>query len=147
MSSHAGGSRRTLWLSAFLSLLIMLLIACHQGNQLTLNNNAPIKSSSNTSPAVATPASDSSIGVAKQQEIEIENYAFKPAQLTIVAGTKVTWINKDKIAHTATSDEKRFESGLISPGAAGFSYTFTAPGTYAYHCTPHPKMTGVIIVK
>jgi len=27
-----------------------------------------------------------------------------------------------------------------------FSYTFDEPGTFSYHCTPHPDMTGSVTV-
>jgi plastocyanin len=33
-------------------------------------------------------------------------------------------------------------------GAGGsWSYTFTTPGTYTYHCSPHPFMKGTVVVK
>lgn len=28
-----------------------------------------------------------------------------------------------------------------------FRHRFTEPGTYSYHCDPHPQMTGVVIVR
>jgi plastocyanin len=28
-----------------------------------------------------------------------------------------------------------------------FSFTFDKPGTYAYFCSIHPKMTGQVVVK
>jgi plastocyanin len=34
----------------------------------------------------------------------------------------------------------------LAPGATG-SFTFTTPGTYAYHCTIHSFMKGTIVVK
>ncbi len=124
-----------------LIMVSILLTACNGANKDNGNNTATIytPAAGSTVPASATPS-------IKTQQIEIENYAFKPAQLTTLVGTKVTWVNKDKIAHTATSNDKRFDSGLIGANS-DFAYTFTAPGTYAYHCTPHPRMTGQIIVK
>jgi len=29
---------------------------------------------------------------------------------------------------------------------ATVGYTFIRPGTYPYHCDPHPYMTGVVVV-
>ena len=57
----------------------------------------------------------------------------------------VTWINKDIDTHTATSDSALFDLSLI-PNVP-VSYTFTKAGTYSYHCSLHPEMTGVIVVK
>ncbi|HYG08583.1 MAG TPA: cupredoxin domain-containing protein, partial [Pyrinomonadaceae bacterium] len=88
---------------------------------------------------------DGAGGVASQQ-IEMDDDVFKPAQLTIPAGTKVTWVNKGKKAHTVVSDDKLFDSGLVNVGAE-FTHTFSTPGTYAVHCAPHAKMKGQIIVQ
>src|SRR6267143_1891378 len=74
--------------------------------------------------------------------------AFTPQTfpVTLASGGKVTWINKDVTSHTVTSNTTgQFDSALLSTGATR-SYTFTATGTYPYHCTPHPQMWGVIIV-
>jgi plastocyanin len=46
------------------------------------------------------------------------------------------------VVHTVTAEDGSFESGEIQPGARG-SVTFSRPGTYPYHCTPHPLMKGV----
>ncbi len=71
--------------------------------------------------------------------------SYHPESLTVPAGTEVTWINRDIVRHTVTSDEGLFDSGDI--GSEGsFNYTFEEPGTYRYHCTRHPIMQGTIIV-
>ena len=72
---------------------------------------------------------------------------FDPAIFTVsVVGGTVTWINKDTMSHTVTSDTGLFDSGILSTGAT-WSHTFTTPGMYPYHCTPHPQMTGTIVVQ
>lgn len=71
---------------------------------------------------------------------------FSPATLTVSFGGTVTWFNGDSIIHTVTSDTAGlFDSGPLNPGEY-WSHTFTQPGTYTYHCTPHPQMTGAIVV-
>ncbi len=45
-----------------------------------------------------------------------------------------------------TADDTSFDSGLIENGQV-WRYTFTRPGTYAFHCTPHPFMKGTVVVK
>ena len=84
--------------------------------------------------------------VTNTDEIVIENFSFKPSTLTIKAGTKLTWVNRDDEPHTATATDKRFASKTMDTGDR-FSMEFTAPGTYNYYCALHPKMTGQIIVK
>lgn len=80
------------------------------------------------------------------QQIEMGDDVFLPAQLTVAAGTKVTWVNKGSKAHTVVSNDKLFDSGLVNVGGE-FSHTFDAPGTYLYHCAPHAKMIGRLVVK
>jgi plastocyanin len=83
---------------------------------------------------------------AAQNQIVIENFSFKPATLTVKAGTKVTWVNRDDAPHTATDNDKRFNSGALDTDDQ-FSFTFEKPGTYDYFCALHPKMTGRVVVK
>lgn len=80
--------------------------------------------------------------------VEVRDYAFIPATITIQAGDSVTWVNSDDVAHTATSTAgapAAFDTGLIDGGQSA-SLTFTVPGTYDYFCIPHPSMTGTVIV-
>ena len=82
---------------------------------------------------------------AATHDVEIVDFAFAPATLTITAGDTVRWTNSDAVEHTATSMSGAFDSGLLAQGES-YSMTFTTPGTYDYLCTPHPTMTGRIVV-
>lgn len=84
--------------------------------------------------------------VTDANEIVIQNFAFEPATLTVKAGTKVTWVNRDDEPHTATATDKRFASKVLENGDR-FTNEFTQPGTYKYYCALHPKMVGQIVVK
>lgn len=77
--------------------------------------------------------------------VTISNFAFSPKQLSVKAGTTVTWTNNDSVAHTVTSDDGFFESGTLNAGGT-YSYVFPAPGTYNYYCRPHPYMTATVVV-
>lgn len=79
-------------------------------------------------------------------EVKIDNFNFTPATVTVAAGAKVTWVNKDDVPHTVTSDDKLFGSRAMDTDDK-FSFTFQKPGTYSYYCSVHPKMTGKIVVK
>jgi amicyanin len=76
--------------------------------------------------------------------VEIVDFAFNPATLTISVGDTVTWTNSDAVEHTATGSG--FDSGLLDQSES-YSLTFSAEGTYDYLCTPHPTMTGQIVVQ
>jgi plastocyanin len=81
-------------------------------------------------------------------EVKIDNFSFTPATLTLAAGTTVTWTNRDDIPHTvvSTDDPKTFKSKVLDTDEK-FSFTFSKPGTFAYFCSIHPKMTGKVIVQ
>ena len=80
-------------------------------------------------------------------EIAIRGFAFGPAEVTVAAGTTVTWVNKESgVPHTSTSDDGLWKSGTLSPGDS-FSFTFDRPGTYTYFCSIHPNMKGTIVVQ
>jgi plastocyanin len=81
-----------------------------------------------------------------QQQVQIDQFKFTPATLTIPVGTTVTWTNKDDTPHTVSSTTKVFASGGLDQGGT-FAYTFTTPGTYPYFCKLHPRMTGTVTVQ
>jgi plastocyanin len=76
----------------------------------------------------------------------IKNDNFSPDSITVPVNTTVTWTNKDKWAHTVTSDEPLFDSQKIKSGKT-FTYKFISPGTYNYHCKIHDGMKAKVIVK
>jgi plastocyanin len=79
----------------------------------------------------------------------IRNFAFEPATVTIRAGATVTWVNCDEAgqpSHTSTADAGAWSSPTLAPGEA-FSHTFDQSGSLAYHCEPHPFMTGSVTVE
>jgi plastocyanin len=96
-------------------------------------------------------------------QVVIENYAYNPADITVPAGTTVTWVNQDSVGHTVTEGDPNspktanlrvFDSSgealtgkvaLIGAGQS-WSYTFTTPGAYEYYCIVHPYMIGHITV-
>jgi len=78
--------------------------------------------------------------------IVIEDFVFKPAEITISPGTKVTWVNKDEAPHTATSVDKKFNSGGLDTDDR-FSFVFNDKGEYPYFCALHPHMKATITVK
>ena len=75
----------------------------------------------------------------------IADFAFNPASITVPVNGTVTWTNGAGRAHTVTADDGSFDSHDIAGGAV-FSHTFSAAGTFTYHCTIHPQMKGTVVV-
>ena len=84
---------------------------------------------------------------AKTNQIVIKDFHFTPQTLTVKAGEKITWINRDEEPHTIVSVEKQFKKSGPLDTDQEFTVTVGAPGTYTYFCSVHPKMTGTIIVE
>src|SRR6516162_6391810 len=97
--------------------------------------------------AVAGEMKDASRGNAKENKIEIKDFAFNPQRITVKSGQKITWINHDEEPHTVVSVGKKFPRSSALDTDQEFSITAGTPGTYEYFCSVHPKMTGTIVVE
>jgi plastocyanin len=121
--------------------IVSICIGALAAGAICLGANA-IHSDQGTSQLPATaPAS-------KAITVEIDNFNFKPRELTINAGSTVTWINHDDVPHTATGKGKSpvFDSKMLDTDEQ-FSFTFKNPGAYTYYCKVHPHMSATIVVK
>src|ERR1700745_4179699 len=97
--------------------------------------------------AVAGEMKDASTANAKENKIEIKDFAFNPQTITVKSGEKITWINRDGEPHTVVSVGKKFQKSSALDTDQEFSIIAGAPGTYKYCCPVHPKMTGTIVVE
>ena len=77
--------------------------------------------------------------------VDITNFAFTPATLTVKAGDTVTWANHDEEPHTVAADDGSFHSPGMGTNAT-YSFTFSKPGSYGYTCSVHPFMHGTVVV-
>lgn len=84
---------------------------------------------------------------AKTAQVAIQGFAFAPRTITVPAGTRVVWTNKDEEPHTVTSAGGGFASSAALDTGDAHAVTFARPGTYAYYCSIHPMMVGTIVVK
>jgi quinohemoprotein ethanol dehydrogenase len=85
----------------------------------------------------------------KMGEVDDHNkeWRYSPARIRISAGTTVTFTNVGELNHTATAFPKHeWDTGDLTSGESK-AITFTQPGSYYYICTPHPWMSGQIIVE
>ena len=130
-------------MSALLVVALAALVGCGSGAGSSgggYGSSTPPASSGSATGSTTGGTSGATSGAA----VAIKNFAFSPSSLTVNVGDKVTFTNNDSTTHTVTGDG--FSSGDIAPGAS-FTNTFTKAGTFAYHCSIHPTMTGSITVK
>ena len=118
---------------------LLLLAACGSSKGPTA---APMPSM--PMPTMST-AGDIPSAPATVNAVNISNFAFAPATVSVTAGTTVTWTNRDQIAHTVSDTQNGIASPVLNQSQT-YSHTFTKPGTYHYICTIHPFMHGTVIV-
>jgi plastocyanin len=80
-----------------------------------------------------------------EHEVRVDNFAFTPAEMTVPAGTTISWTNHDDVPHRIVAVDQAFKSPVLDTDGR-FSHTFEAHGSHEYFCSLHPKMTGTIAV-
>ena len=108
----------------------------------------PTNSSTGSSTSTTTIAIPNGAAV---QESSLNKEYYKPVNMKITSNSKVTWINQDIAAHTATSGQsidssdsgQVFDTGTIAPGSSGTAM-ITGSNEIPYHCTFHPWMLGIL---
>jgi len=83
---------------------------------------------------------------AKTHKVNIKNSAFSPARVTLKVGDKITFRNRDSLAHTATDQGGSWDTGDMA-GKKSVRLSFDTPGTYNYVCRYHPNMRGSVVVQ
>jgi plastocyanin len=96
-------------------------------------------------PAGTTAAPTGSAAPVAGDAVNINNFAFAPATLTIAAGSTVTWTNRDEEPHTVVAGDGSFHSPGMGSQAT-YSYMFATAGTFDYVCSIHPFMHATVVV-
>jgi plastocyanin len=137
-------TRRTIPALLAAAALTLALAACSSAGSSAAPASAPAASEAAPSAAAGGAACTTS-SVAGTVEVAIKDFAFGPAEITAKVGDVVAFSNGDTTAHTATLDDGSCDTGHIAPGSAA-GLTFSAAGTYPFHCAIHPTMKGTITV-
>lgn len=128
---------------------VLLLAACSGGGATSAPTSAPsAEASVEASAAASAPAAGaacSESAAAGEVAVAIADFAFSPADITATVGQTVTFTNNDSAPHTATLDDGSCTTPNLDQGESG-GLTFTAAGTYPFHCNVHPNMKGTITV-
>jgi plastocyanin len=118
------------------------------GNQSPSPNATPA-----SSPVTqTTTVQPTSTGIPTKATVLIGEALFKPSNLRIGRGTQVIWFCQVPTAHQIESDAigdtpagAYFRSERLMTGMQ-YSFVFTEPGTFTYHCAIHPAEKGTITV-
>ncbi|MBI5287889.1 MAG: hypothetical protein HY873_02825 [Chloroflexi bacterium] len=81
--------------------------------------------------------------------VGMSEYAFDPAGVSLYAGDTVRWTNNGTMPHNTTANGGAWSSAILMQPGESYSFTFSAPGTYAYQCSLHAAQgqVGVIVVR
>jgi plastocyanin len=127
-------------------LLIALVTGCGGGYSSTPSPSSPSPTPAPApSPSPAPSGSTATITIPTNART-LGTGAFVPNPATVAQGTAITWANTDSTNHDIVSDTGVWDSGRIAAGDS-FRFTFATRGTYPYHCSLHPGMTGTIVVQ
>jgi plastocyanin len=97
-------------------------------------------------PAVQAAQPDTGTTTTTDQSVSIAAFAFAPTEVAIPVGATLTWTNaQDGVPHTTTSADGVWDSGALSTNDT-FGFTFALAGDFAYLCTIHPTMRGIVHV-
>ena len=134
--------------------LILVLAAC--GGTASSTSDAPSQAESTaaspTESAAPSEAAEPSEAAGAGETVRLSQFAFDPEELTIAAGTEVSFVNADSAAHTVTegTDGTAVEDPIIDEELqqnGSTSFTFDEPGTYQITCRIHPSMNMTITVE
>lgn len=74
------------------------------------------------------------------------SYKFEPANITVAAGTTVTWTNNDNFTHSVRLLDDGNVVMTMAPGES-VTFTFDEAGLHRYDCSFHSQdMKGTVLV-
>ena len=141
---------RTAILPGFLVASVMLAACGGQSATPSASESSATQSAAASEPA----ASESQPAASESAEVRvrIRNSSYDPTELTIPAGTEVTFLNADGFTHTVTEgtdgqpvDDPIVDEDIDQNGSV--SVTFDEPGTYNITCKIHSSMNMTITVE
>ena len=84
-------------------------------------------------------------GSSNSTSITVKNNVFEPAATMVTVGSSVSWTwAQGSVNHNVTFDDGPKSADQSS---GGYVRVFDKVGTFPYHCTNHPAMTGSVTVK
>ncbi|MFL5650277.1 MAG: cupredoxin domain-containing protein [Chloroflexota bacterium] len=77
--------------------------------------------------------------------VSVKDFSFDPSTVNAKVGDTITFSNTGAAPHNATLDAGGCATPDIQSGKSD-GLTFTAAGSYPFHCSIHPQMKGTITV-
>lgn len=146
---------RSRFLPALGAGLVLVLAACTGTTESTTFETVAASASDQPSQAESIAPSESAEAfeaAGDEATVRLSQFEFDPVELTIAAGTEVSFLNADGAAHTVTegTDGQAVDDPIIDEelqGSGTASFTFDEPGTYEITCLFHAQMNMTIVVE
>ncbi len=118
--------------------------------KLPTRREALVNTAAALSAAVFTPKSLSraiaSNGAPITHNVEIRKFKFVPDRLSAKPGDTIVWTNLDIAPHTATANDRSWDTGMIKKGQSK-SLTVSEIQSSGYFCRFHPHMKGDVQIE
>lgn len=141
------------WLAALCACLALGIVAvgCGGDDEDSAGDGATVEETVTTETETETTDTDTgdADAGAEQVEVDVVDIDYEPREVTVPAGTTITWTNTGNLPHTVTKDSgpgDDFDSGTLQPGDT-YEQTFDAAGTIEYYCTIHANQRGSVTVE
>lgn len=92
------------------------------------------------------PAAAAAVPAPGPERVAISDFEFRPRQLVVDRGTRISWGNRDAANHDVTFKGSPGVVGNVRRGDS-VSVRLRRPGRYRYLCALHPAMRGTVIVR
>jgi len=136
-----------------LAALALILAACADGTTPSeAASEEPPASVAASEEAPPSEEAEPSEEAADDFTVTLSGFAFSTGQLTVPAGTEVTFENADTAAHTVTegTDGQATSDPILNAQLgpeATTRFTFDEPGEYQITCLFHPSMNMTVVVE
>lgn len=84
-------------------------------------------------------------GVDAAVVVTVIDNRYEPALVEIEVGDAVRWEFRGSMEHDVVGADGSFVSDLTTKGS--YTHVFDTAGEFAYDCSVHPEMTGLVRVK
>jgi plastocyanin len=87
-----------------------------------------------------------------EHDVEMDDFAFRPARKVVRRGELVVWKNSDRAPHNAIAlatiaGKPAFRTRTGNKDARLTARAPRRAGTYRYLCAVHPRMRGLLVVR
>jgi plastocyanin len=124
----------------------LVTAACGGADTAGSSSAAGSSSPAGSSSAAAVGSAGANLGTANETISASDALQFSPSATSAHVGDIVEWKNTGSVGHTVTFDSQSSLNDSALNAQGQWQVKFTAAGTYQYHCTIHPGMTGTVTV-